>query len=189
MKAARVPMLSLLCLLGCAHKPPTTSGAERKRVPINSAEQSAHLAFCADLGLATAIPGEAPSSAPVMPVVMELHTPTSMPACPEPPRASSYVMRVAPVAKSSAFKPSPEQVSELAPYLRDAERIEVRAPGMGVDEKLAWSRGQAARDFLLKQGVPTGRIWLQVSAPAPASTQGEEGTAIGVEIEVPGGGR
>lgn len=193
----------VLLLLGCAHKPPTTSGAERKRVPVNSAEQQAQLAFCADLG----ITGPAPTAEPLLPGKEEARvrvegageppeSPSSKPSTlklnqaePAAKSSSSYVMRVGVVGKNAAFKPSAEQVSELVPYLREAERVEVRAYGAGPEEKPANQRAGAAREFLLKQGVPASRIWLQV-LPEEEVVSGEEPSApVGVAVEVHGRAR
>ena len=195
----KIIAVTLVLMMGCKHKPPTT-GAWQNRQPVNNQETAARLAFCAELG--QQVPPseqnapEEPDSAPSTPVAAPVVPPPVVvaPAKLAGP-ASLYLMRVYFPKGKTEFKPGQEQLEELRANLKRAERIEVRVRNDATqlspnEEKLIWQQALAAKSFLLEQGAAPQSVWLNIFAvePSPENNTPEGKAELRrVEIEVFGG--
>jgi len=178
--------MRILVIVGCAialaacsspPKPPTVSGADRSG--INSGETSTALEFQAEL---------AQTKERVRKLELRANAPAVVVA-----RAPSQTVTFHFDVNSATLKPSASEEAALLPLLATASRIEIRgrtdaANPSASDERLAFSRAQAAMNYLVARGVPVTKMAInfQSSGDPVGSPDLESGRAENrrVEIEV-----
>ncbi len=151
-------------------KPPTVSGYHR--TPINSEAAKAELQLM--------VYPPAPASTPVKVQAIA------------PARPLSQTISVGFPWNGSAFRPTSSQSAQLRAVLaHGVDRIEVRGrtdnprPTNG-DERVARARAEAARDWLIGQGIPAGKISVNyVSAGDYASNNRvSSGRALNRRVDI-----